>query len=93
MTGTDFADLAPSVGHLTAYDRARLGEYLRLLDADASGANWEEVARVVLGVDPRIDPKRCERMYRSHLERARWVSGQGFADLAWQSTDGASRRT
>lgn len=93
MTDTDFADLAPNAAHLTAYDRARLGDYLRLLDAEASGADWEEVAQVVLGVDPQIDPKRCKRMYRSHLERARWVSAQGFADLAWQSTDGAPRRT
>jgi hypothetical protein len=33
---------------LTGYDEQHLVTYLRLLDADAEGAEWEEVAKIVL---------------------------------------------
>lgn len=92
MNDIAFSELAPTDSHLTAYDRERLGEYLRLLDAEASGAHWTEVAHVVLGVDPQNDPKRCKRMYESHLARAHWVSAQGFADMVWHSTITTDRR-
>jgi hypothetical protein len=41
----DVADTAPSDFVLTAYDEEHLITYLRLLDADAEGADWREVAR------------------------------------------------
>ena len=37
---------------LTGYDEQHLITYLRLLDADAEGADWREVARIVLHLDP-----------------------------------------
>jgi hypothetical protein len=43
---------------LTPYDEARLCLYLRLLDAEAEGADWREVARIVLNRDPTGDPER-----------------------------------
>jgi hypothetical protein len=46
------ADTAPSDPVLTVYDQQHLVTYLRLLDADAQGADWREVARVVLHLDP-----------------------------------------
>jgi hypothetical protein len=42
------ADTAPSESVLTVYDEEHVITYLRLLDADAQGADWREVARVVL---------------------------------------------
>ena len=48
----DVADTAPSDSVLTVYDEEHLITYLRLLDADAQRADWREVARVVLHLDP-----------------------------------------
>jgi hypothetical protein len=39
------SDVAPADGHLTGYDQEHLVTYLRLLDADAEGADWQEVAK------------------------------------------------
>jgi hypothetical protein len=36
------------VDDLTPYDEEHLITYLRLLDADAEGAEWHEVAKIVL---------------------------------------------
>jgi hypothetical protein len=57
----DFADTAPSDSELTAYDEEHLVTYLRLLDADVEGADWREVARVVLHLDPEHDSNRARR--------------------------------
>ena len=46
--GPDVADTAPSDSALTVYDEEHVITYLRLLDADAQGADWREVTRVVL---------------------------------------------
>jgi hypothetical protein len=53
---------------------------LRLLDADNEGADWREVAKLVLRIDPAIDPERAKLAWASHLERAKWMvkSGHGY---------------
>jgi len=51
----DVADTAPSDSVLTTYDEEHVITYLRLLDADAQGADWREVARVVLHTDPNMN--------------------------------------
>ena len=43
MSTSQFADRAPEVSQLTAYDESHLTVYLRLLDADEGGADWREV--------------------------------------------------
>jgi hypothetical protein len=75
------ADLAPSEAQLTDYDRTHLSVYLRLLDAAAEGAAWEEAARIVLGIDPARQPERAKRAHDSHLARARWLSEHGYRDF------------
>jgi hypothetical protein len=40
--------------------------YLRFLDAQADGADWTEVSRLVLDIDP------------AHLARAKWVTERGY---------------
>ena len=75
------ADTAPSEPRITDYDRSHIATYLRLLDAAADGAPWDEVARVVLGLDPSGDADAARRIHASHLARARWISDQGYRDL------------
>ena len=71
----DAADTAPSDSVLTAYDEEHAITYLRLLDADAGGADWREVARVVLHLDPQHESDRAGRAFESHLTRAKWMTG------------------
>ena len=42
------ADEVPWSDNITPYDDQHTITYLRLLDADAEGADWQEVARIVL---------------------------------------------
>jgi hypothetical protein len=55
--------------------------YLRLLDADAQGADWREVARVVLHLDPGQETDHARRAFESHLSRAKWMTEHGYRDL------------
>jgi hypothetical protein len=50
------AEAAPVEPFLTGYDMNHLVTYLRLLDADAEGADWREAARIVLNVEVEKDP-------------------------------------
>lgn len=75
------ADFAPSAPQLTPYDEQHAVTYMRLLDAEAENADWQEVARVVLGVDPTLDPDRARQTFESHLARAKWVARHGFRHL------------
>jgi hypothetical protein len=77
----DVADLAPDDPVLTAYDEQHVVTYLRLLDADADNADWRDVARIVLHIDPERDPERARRAFDSHLARARWMTNQGYGHL------------
>ena len=74
-------DLAPTAAILTGYDERHAIIYLRLLDAAAEGANWEEVAKIVLHIDPTREPERARRAWESHLARARWMTERGYRHL------------
>jgi Uncharacterized conserved protein (DUF2285) len=84
----DVADAAPIDSMLTPYDHEHLITYLRLLDADAEGADWREVARIVLHIDPEREPARARRAHESS-------SGSCFMDdrtrlsvsLAWRRAE------
>ena len=75
------SDGAPSDAILTMYDQQHLVTYLRLLDAEAEGADWREVARIVLHIDPEQEPDRAKRAWESHLARARWMTEAGYRHL------------
>ncbi|MCP3475590.1 DUF2285 domain-containing protein [Bradyrhizobium sp. CCGUVB1N3] len=77
----DVADLAPTDAALTSYDEQHLVTYWRLLDAEADGADWSEVARIVLHIDPDREPGRARSAFDSHLARAKWMADQGYRDL------------
>ncbi len=81
MSTSQFADRAPEVSQLTAYDESHLTAYLRLLDADEGGADWREAAAAILGVDATVEPQRAKTMHGTHLARARWMTEVGYAHL------------
>ena len=68
---------------LTDYDRDHLimSIYLRLLDAETDGADWMEVALVVLDIDPVHEPGRARGAWESHLARAKWMTARGYRHL------------
>jgi len=55
----DVADTAPADSMLTPYDHEHAITYLRLLDADAVGADWKAVTQIVLHIDPEREPVRA----------------------------------
>lgn len=75
------SDTAPSDGILTSYDERHLVTYLRLLDAAEEGADWQEVAKLVLHIDPASEPARARRAWETHLARARWMTEHGYRHL------------
>jgi Uncharacterized conserved protein (DUF2285) len=77
----DASDLAPAEPMLTPYDREHAITYMRMLDADAEGADWREVSRIVLHIDPDYDVQRARRAFDSHLARAKWMSREGYKHL------------
>jgi hypothetical protein len=75
------ADTAPTGRALTSYDEQHLVTYLRLLDAEKDGAHWQEVAKLVLRIDPVSEPVRARRAWETHLARARWMTENGYRHL------------
>jgi Uncharacterized conserved protein (DUF2285) len=77
----EVADLAPSDPVLTVYDEEHIITYLRMLDADEDGADWRDVSRLVLHIDPVREADRARRAFDSHLSRARWMTQEGYRHL------------
>ena len=77
----DVADTAPADTVLTRYDEEHIMTYLRLLDADADGADWREVAEMVLHIDSEREPARARQAFDSHLARAKWMTEHGYRQL------------
>lgn len=89
MTELDpnIADDVPWSDNLTPYDEQHFITYVRLLDAEADGANWQEVARIVLHRDPKAEPERTRRCWEVHLRRARWMTEHGYRQLLIAARD------
>ena len=84
------ADTAPDEPALTEYDKEHAVTYARLLDAEADNADWREVARIVLHIDPTTEPERARVAFESHLARAKWVARHGYRHLlrdGWPSSE------
>ena len=73
----DVADSAPDDKALTPYDEQHVVTYRRLLQAETEGADWREVTRIVLRIDPEREPDRARNAYLTHLARAKWATEQG----------------
>ncbi len=69
--------LAPTSETALDYDCEHLALYAALLDADDTGQDWQDAAATLLQIDP-ADPY-AEDCWRSHVERARWIIGEGLA--------------
>ena len=81
LPNPDVADVAPTDAVLTAYDEEHMITYLRMLDADAEGADWREVAQLVLKINPELEHDRAKRAFESHLARAKWMTEHGYRHL------------
>ncbi|MBA1142354.1 MULTISPECIES: DNA -binding domain-containing protein [Mesorhizobium] len=77
----DIADDVPWSDSLTSYDKEHFTVYLRILDACADNASEEEMAALILGIDPVVDPVRARKALRSHIDRANWIVTTGYKEL------------
>jgi hypothetical protein len=65
---------------------------VRPLDANADGADWREVSRIVLHIDAEREPDRARRAFDNHLARAKWMTEVGYRQLVvWETTTLTSR--
>jgi hypothetical protein len=74
-------DQAPDTDTVTGYDERHFGTYLRLLDAESEGVEWDEAALLVLRIDPIRESARAHRAWETHLARAKWLAAHGYAHL------------
>lgn len=83
----DVTDDVPWSDKITPYDESHFVTYLRLLDAEAEGADWQEVARIVLHRDPTKEVERTRRCWEVHLRRAKWMTESGYQELLTDARD------
>jgi len=81
----DVDEVAPTGDQITPYDEQHFVTYMRLLDAKAEDADWKEVAQIVLHRDPAAEELRTYRCWQSHLERAQWLSREGYKRILEQA--------
>lgn len=68
---------APEGNTVVDYDRCHLALYAALLEAADAGGDWQEAATSLMKIDvTECDAEQC---WRSHLDRARWIVGEGLA--------------
>lgn len=82
MADVDFLDAPPASDTVTAYDERHLSTYLQLLDAAKDNADWREAVQIIFALDPAECPDRARLVHDSHLERAKWMTRQGYRDLS-----------
>jgi hypothetical protein len=67
---------APEGDAVRDYDRRHLALYAALLEAEDAGGGWREAATSLMRLDAAdSDAEAC---WRSHIERARWIVGDGL---------------
>ena len=81
MSTPSFEDRPPQLDRVSPYDERHLASYIRLLDAEAEGADWRQAVAVIFGLDPEKEPERAKIVHDSHLARARWMTEKGFRHL------------
>ena len=94
MTATrtsEIASVGPQGDALTDYDKAQIKLYMRLLDAEASGATLSEIAQVLFGIDADTEPDRASDAVESHLARARWMTEVGYRLLLSERKTGDNK--
>ena len=86
------ADEDPWSDGITEYENQHDETYIRLLDADKEGVDKDEMARLILGIDPTKEPERARKAVESHLARAIWMTQVGYRHLAAGRYPGAERK-
>ncbi|KUM23142.1 hypothetical protein AU467_34235 [Mesorhizobium loti] len=74
----EMLDEVPWSDSLPAYDKEHFTTYMQLLDASADEASEEEMAHLILGIDPAHEPERAKKALRSYLDRANWIVTTGL---------------
>ena len=69
--------LAPTGEAVVDYDQRNLALYAALIDAHDLAIDWRIAAADLMGLDP--SHPEAEQCWRSHLERAQWIVGDGMA--------------
>lgn len=67
---------APESDAVVDYDRCHLALYAALLEAADSGRPWQGAAAELMHLD--VNHSDAEACWRSHIERARWIVGDGL---------------
>ncbi|WP_434403363.1 hypothetical protein [Sphingobium sp. DN12] len=75
MTGLEA--IAPTGETVVDYDQRSLALYAALLEAHDAAVDWRAAAADIMGLDP--EHPASEPCWRSHLERAQWIVGDGMA--------------
>lgn len=78
MSISPFELAPPQSDSITPYDESHFITYLRLLDADAEGADWREAVQIIFEIDADTEPDRARQVHDSHLKRARWMTKAGY---------------
>jgi hypothetical protein len=80
---------APSEDVVTDYDRIHLALYAAVLDAEVAGVHWSDAARSIMGIAAsEANAKAC---WRSHIDRARWITSAGLASALEAFVNGGSQ--
>ncbi len=92
LPNPDVADLAPTDSVLTVYDEEHIITYLRMLDADAEGADWGEVAKSVeaLRHDLTVLDHRQRKMRKEQKAAAQIEPAEPPAETAAPPTTGSA---
>ena len=75
-------EVPPNSDQLTAFDRAHLTVYLRLLDAEAAKVEWHISAHDIVGVDPSQDIVGARHVFDAYCVRAHWMARAGYRLMA-----------
>lgn len=69
--------LAPTGEAVVDYDQRNLALYAALIDARDAAIDWRIAAADLMDLEP--EHPGAELCWRSHLERAQWIIGDGMA--------------
>jgi hypothetical protein len=89
MTIAPFELAPPQSDSITPYDESHFVTYIRLLDANAEGADWREAVHYIFEIDPEADPERARQVHDNHLKRAKWMTETGYLLLLQKAREDA----
>jgi hypothetical protein len=93
MTIAPFELAPPPSDGITPYDESHFVTYLRLLDADAEGADWREAVAIIFEIDPHAEPERALQIHDNHLQRAKWMTETGYRLLLEKARQQADKQS